>query len=218
MNALPKVPESGHKRKRGTLESILLYGITRRLGGLLSSRKSPEKSQIVRKRTVAELEDRDDHDMKLVEVIQPTPDVIRLFLEPSAYRPATSSFPFSTPWARKRPTTSRSVNSYLESSLGDSFQTLEEMGDFQLLLEQTRPKGPGSQRLRQGLRRGLRGSQVQGPGQPDRTAPLQGQAERSQGLPVPLHHPLRVPQQGRPARPTTPWKNGWMRPRWRKCA
>ncbi|MDB5047484.1 MAG: hypothetical protein JWO30_555 [Fibrobacteres bacterium] len=77
--------------------------------------------------------------MKLVEVIQPTPDVIRLFLEP---RLQAGNFVLSllTSLGQEKATNFNNVNTYLESSLGDSFQTLEDMGDFQLQLEQTRPK------------------------------------------------------------------------------
>src|SRR3954470_7799366 len=77
--------------------------------------------------------------MKLVEVIQPTPDVIRLFLEP---RLQAGNFVLSLlhSLGQEKATNFNNVNSYLESSLGDSFQTLEDMGDFQLQLEQTRPK------------------------------------------------------------------------------
>ncbi|MDB5105457.1 MAG: hypothetical protein JWP91_3146 [Fibrobacteres bacterium] len=79
--------------------------------------------------------------MKLVEVIQPTPDVIRLFLEP---RLQAGNFVLSLlhSLGQEKANNFTNVNSYLESSLGDSFQTLEEMGDFQLQLEQTKPKGP----------------------------------------------------------------------------
>lgn len=82
--------------------------------------------------------------MKLVEVIQPTPDVIRLFLEP---RLQAGNFVLSLlhSLGLEKANNFTQVNSYLESSLGDSFQTLEEMGDFQLQLEQTRPRGPVAQ-------------------------------------------------------------------------
>jgi hypothetical protein len=78
--------------------------------------------------------------MKLVEVIKPAPDVIRLFLEP---RLQAGNFVLSllTSLGREKADNFNSVNSYLESSLGDSFQVLEEMGNFQLQLEQAKPKG-----------------------------------------------------------------------------
>jgi hypothetical protein len=79
--------------------------------------------------------------MKLVEVIQPTPDVIRLFLEP---RLQAGNFVLSLlhSLGLEKANNFTQVNSYLESSLGDSFHTLEDMGNFQLQLEHTRPKGP----------------------------------------------------------------------------
>jgi hypothetical protein len=85
--------------------------------------------------------DRDDVHMKLVEVIQPTPDVIRLFLEP---RLQAGNFVLSLlhSLGQEKANNFTNVNSYLESSLGSAFQTLEDMGNFQLQLEQTKPKGP----------------------------------------------------------------------------
>ncbi|HKP95369.1 MAG TPA: hypothetical protein VJ385_06395 [Fibrobacteria bacterium] len=78
--------------------------------------------------------------MNLVEVIQPTPDVIRLFLEP---RLQAGNFVLSllTSLGQEKANNFANVNHYLDSSLGDSFQTLEGMGDFQFQLEQTKPKG-----------------------------------------------------------------------------
>lgn len=77
--------------------------------------------------------------MKLVEVIQPTPDVIRLFLEP---RLQAGNFVLSllTSLGQEKANNFNNVNAYLESSLGDSFQAMEDMGNFQLQLEQTKPK------------------------------------------------------------------------------
>ncbi len=77
--------------------------------------------------------------MNLVEVIQPTPDVIRLFLEP---RLQAGNFVLSLlhSLGLEKANNFTQVNSYLESSLGDSYRTLEGMGNFQLQLEQTKPK------------------------------------------------------------------------------
>jgi hypothetical protein len=86
--------------------------------------------------------------MKLVEVIQPTPDVIRLFLEP---RLQAGNFVLSLlqSLGQEKANNFHNVNSYLESSLGDAYQTLEAMGDFQNRLEQASPraaKTPGMDR------------------------------------------------------------------------
>jgi hypothetical protein len=88
--------------------------------------------------------------MKLVEVIQPTPDVIRLFLEP---RLQAGNFVLSLlhSLGQEKANNFTNVNSYLESSLGDSFRTLEDMGNFQLQLEQTRPAGPAAPGLEKAL-------------------------------------------------------------------
>ncbi len=77
--------------------------------------------------------------MKLVEVIQPTPDVIRLFLEP---RLQAGNFVLSllASLGQEKANNFTNVNAYLETSLGDSFQTLEDMGNFQLQLEETKPR------------------------------------------------------------------------------
>ena len=81
--------------------------------------------------------------MKLVEVIQPTPDVIRLFLEP---RLQAGNFVLSLlqTLGQEKASNFTNVNTYLESSLGDAYQTLEAMGGFQNRLEQTSPRGAKS--------------------------------------------------------------------------
>jgi hypothetical protein len=78
--------------------------------------------------------------MKLVEVIQPTPDVIRLFLEP---RIAAGNFVLALlqSLGQEKAHNFTNVNSYLESSLGDAHLTLEAMGSFQGRLEQSSPHG-----------------------------------------------------------------------------
>lgn len=86
--------------------------------------------------------------MKLVEVIQPAPDVIRLFLEP---RLQAGNFVFALlqSLGQEKAHNFTNVNSYLESSLGDAHQTLEAMGSFQGRLEQSSPRGakPGFERV-----------------------------------------------------------------------
>lgn len=74
--------------------------------------------------------------MNLVEVIQPAPDVIRLFLEP---RLQAGNFVLSLlqSLGHEKASNFSRVNTYLESSLGDANRTLEEMGQFQTLLEQS---------------------------------------------------------------------------------
>ncbi len=86
--------------------------------------------------------------MKLVEVIQPAPDVIRLFLEP---RLAAGNFVFALlqSLGQEKASNFTNVNSYLESSLGDAHQTLDAMGAFQSRLVQTAPRAarePGLER------------------------------------------------------------------------
>lgn len=86
--------------------------------------------------------------MKLVEVIQPAPDVIRLFLEP---RVQAGNFVLALlqSLGQEKANNFHNVNSYLESSLGDASQTLEAMGAFQARLEQIPPKAarqPGLER------------------------------------------------------------------------
>lgn len=78
--------------------------------------------------------------MKLVEVIQPAPDVIRLFLEP---RLAAGNFVLALlqSLGQEKANNFTNVNSYLESSLGDAHLTLEAMGSFQSRLEQSSPHG-----------------------------------------------------------------------------
>lgn len=78
--------------------------------------------------------------MKLVEVIQPAPDVIRLFLEP---RLAAGNFVFALlqSLGQEKANNFTNVNSYLESSLGDAHLTLEAMGSFQTRLEQSSLRG-----------------------------------------------------------------------------
>jgi hypothetical protein len=80
--------------------------------------------------------------MKLVEVAQPTPDIIRLFLEP---RLQAGNFIHSllNSLGQEKANNFHNVNQYLESSLGDANGILEDLGDFQLFLEQ----GKGADRL-----------------------------------------------------------------------
>ena len=72
--------------------------------------------------------------MKLVEVIQPTPEVIRLFEEPNL---GSGNFVTSllNCLGHEKATHFTGVNAYLESSLGDSNYTLETMSSFQSHLE-----------------------------------------------------------------------------------
>ncbi len=74
--------------------------------------------------------------MKLVEVTQPTPDVIRLFQEP---RQQAGNFALAllNSLGKEKSTNFHNVNIYLESSLGDSNATVEDIGDFQLKIEQS---------------------------------------------------------------------------------
>ena len=78
--------------------------------------------------------------MKLVEVIQPAPDVIRLFLEP---RLAAGNFVLALlqSLGQEKANNFTNVNTYLESSLGDAHLTLEAMSSFQARLEQSSPHG-----------------------------------------------------------------------------
>ncbi len=79
--------------------------------------------------------------MKLVEVIQPTPEVIRFFLEP---RLQAGNFVLSLLHylGKEKANNFSSVNSYLESSLGDAYNVLEEISAFQNRLEQSASRGP----------------------------------------------------------------------------
>ncbi len=79
--------------------------------------------------------------MKLVEVIQPTPEVIRLFQEPNL-QAGNFVLALLNSLGKEKANNFTHVNSYLESSLGDANRTLEDMGNFQLHLEQAKPKGP----------------------------------------------------------------------------
>jgi hypothetical protein len=79
--------------------------------------------------------------MKLVEVIQPTPEVIRLFQEPNLLA-GNFVLALLNSLGKEKASNFTNVNSYLESSLGDANRTLEDMGNFQLHLEQAKPKGP----------------------------------------------------------------------------
>jgi hypothetical protein len=85
--------------------------------------------------------------MKLVEVIQPAPDVIRLFLEP---RLQAGNFVFALlqSLGQEKAHNFTNVNSYLESSLGDAHLTLDAIGSFQGRLERSSPHGakPGFER------------------------------------------------------------------------
>ena len=78
--------------------------------------------------------------MKLVEVIQPAPDVIRLFLEP---RLAAGNFVLALlqSLGQEKASNFTNVNTYLESSLGDAHQTLDAMSAFQGRLEHTSTRG-----------------------------------------------------------------------------
>ena len=80
--------------------------------------------------------------MKLVEVTQPTPEIIRLFLEPKLQ---AGNFILSllNSLGREKASNFTNVNQYLESSLGDANNVLEDISNFQLLLEE----GKGSDRL-----------------------------------------------------------------------
>jgi len=74
--------------------------------------------------------------MKLVEVIQPAPEVIRLFLEPDL-QAEDFGFALLHSLGQEKAGNFGKVNAYLESSLGDSYRTLEDVGNFQLLLERS---------------------------------------------------------------------------------
>ena len=82
--------------------------------------------------------------MKLVEVTQPTPEVIRLFQEPRLYA-GNFVLALLNSLGQEKAHNFNNVNAYLESSLGDAFLTLEEMGDFQTTIEETKIKGPDVQ-------------------------------------------------------------------------
>lgn len=86
--------------------------------------------------------------MKLVEVIQPAPDVIRLFLEPR-FQAGNFVFALLQSLGQEKANNFTNVNSYLESSLGDGHQLLEAMSSFQARLERSSPRGaqPGFERV-----------------------------------------------------------------------
>jgi hypothetical protein len=78
--------------------------------------------------------------MKLIEVTQPTPEVIRLFLDP---RLQAGNFVMALVHSlgREKATNFQNVNLYLESSLGDANRVLEDMGSFQMTLEGLKGRG-----------------------------------------------------------------------------
>lgn len=78
--------------------------------------------------------------MKLVEVTQPTPEVIRLFLDP---RLQAGNFILALVHSlgREKANNFNSVNHYLESSLGDANRVLEDIGAFQMGLERIAGRG-----------------------------------------------------------------------------
>ncbi len=78
--------------------------------------------------------------MKLVEVTQPTPEVIRLFLDP---RLQAGNFVMALVHSlgREKATNFQSVNRYLESSLGDANRVIEEIAAFQTDMERLKGKG-----------------------------------------------------------------------------
>ena len=78
--------------------------------------------------------------MKLIEVTQPTPEVIRLFLDP---RLQAGNFIMALVHSlgREKATNFSNVNHYLESSLGDANRILEDMASFQGALEQANGRG-----------------------------------------------------------------------------
>jgi hypothetical protein len=78
--------------------------------------------------------------MKLVEVTQPTPEVIRLFLEPRL-QAGNLVLSLLNSLGKEKATNFANVNLYLESSLGDANRVLEEMSNFQILIEQSKTKG-----------------------------------------------------------------------------
>lgn len=78
--------------------------------------------------------------MKLIEVTQPTPEVIRLFLDP---RLQAGNFIMSLVHSlgREKANNFSNVNHYLESSLGDANRILEDMSAFQMVLEKLKARG-----------------------------------------------------------------------------
>ncbi|HLP43563.1 MAG TPA: hypothetical protein VK465_18825, partial [Fibrobacteria bacterium] len=76
----------------------------------------------------------------LIDVVSPTPDVIRLFLDP---RLAAGNFIMALVHSlgREKASNFSNVNNYLESSLGDADRVLEDIGAFQLVLEQAKARG-----------------------------------------------------------------------------
>src|SRR5690606_41567595 len=83
--------------------------------------------------------------MKLVEVIQPAPEVIRLFLEPDL-QAEDFGFALRHSLGQEKAGNFGKVTAYLESSLGDSYRTLEDVGNFQLLLERSARAGRSEER------------------------------------------------------------------------
>src|SRR3954469_20371233 len=77
--------------------------------------------------------------MKLVEVTQPTPEVIRLFLEPRL-QAGNLVLSLLNSLGKEKATNFANVNQYLESSLGDANRVLEEMSNFQIIIEQSKSK------------------------------------------------------------------------------
>ncbi len=77
--------------------------------------------------------------MNLVEVIKPTPEVIRLFQDPHV-RPGNFVQSLLNSLGQEKASNFTNVNAYLESSLGDAFQTLEDLNTFQFGLEETKSR------------------------------------------------------------------------------
>lgn len=75
--------------------------------------------------------------MNLVEVIKPTPEVIRLFQDPHV-RPGNFVQSLLNSLGQEKASNFTNVNAYLESSLGDAFQTLEDLNTFQLDIEESK--------------------------------------------------------------------------------
>lgn len=78
--------------------------------------------------------------MKLIEVTQPTPEVIRLFLEPRL-QAGNLVLSLLNSLGKEKATNFSNVNLYLEASLGDANRVLEEMSNFQIALEETKGRG-----------------------------------------------------------------------------
>ena len=77
--------------------------------------------------------------MNLVEVIKPTPEVIRLFQEPQV-RPGNFVQSLLNSLGQEKASNFTNVNGYLESSLGDAFQTLEDLNTFQFDIQEAKAR------------------------------------------------------------------------------